>query len=161
MIGGAGNIGSHLLRHLGAKGEDIITLDNLSMGFGEAVKSGKLVISNVAGCDPGGSIGQSTPKATLLVNVACEAATFNCGYGHGYSVRDALNAVEAINQAPLKIVEEPRRAGDPPELIAVAERIRETLGWQPEFDDLNTIVLTSLEWERKIAANDASAYWAT
>jgi UDP-glucose 4-epimerase len=163
---------------------------------------------NVAGCEPTGTIGQSTPKATLLVKVACEAATgrrpsvsifgtdypttdgtglrdyihvedlasahldalkylreggipatLNCGYGHGYSVREVLSAVERANGAPLNILEEPRRAGDPPELIAVAERVREVLGWEPEFDDLDTIVQTSLAWERKIAARDPSAYW--
>ena len=164
---------------------------------------------NVAGCEPTGTIGQSTPKATLLVKVACEAATgrrpgvaiygtdyptpdgtglrdyihvedlatahldaltylrkkgestvLNCGYGHGYSVREVLAAVERANGQPLNISEEPRRAGDPPELVAVAERIRDVLGWTPRFDDLDTIVRTSLAWERKIAAEDATAYWA-
>jgi UDP-glucose 4-epimerase len=84
----------------------------------------------------------------------------NCGYGHGYSVRDVLAAVERANDKPLTVVEEPRRAGDPPELIAVANRVREVLGWSPQFDDLDTIVRTALAWERKIAAKDASAYWA-
>jgi UDP-glucose 4-epimerase len=46
-------------------------------------------------------------------------------------------------------------------LIAVANRVREVLGWTPKFDDLDTIVRTSLAWERKIAAQDPSAYWAT
>jgi UDP-glucose 4-epimerase len=164
---------------------------------------------NVAGCEPGGSIGQSTPKATLLVKVACEAAvgirpgvsifgtdfptpdgtglrdyihvedlacahldalnylrnggkstTLNCGYGHGYSVREVLAAVEKANGAALNITEEPRRAGDPPELIAVARKIQSVLGWEPRFDDLDTIVRTSLEWERKIANQDPGAYWA-
>jgi UDP-glucose 4-epimerase len=165
---------------------------------------------NVAGCEPTGTIGQSTPKATLLVKVACEAATgrrpgvsifgtdyptpdgtglrdyihvedlasahldaltylrnggdstvLNCGYGHGYSVREVLAAVERANDAPFNISEETRRAGDPPELIAVAKRVREVLGWTPRFDDLDTIVQTSLAWERKIAAEDPSAYWPT
>ena len=61
----------------------------------------------------------------------------------------------------LKIVEKPRRAGDPPELIAVADRVREVLGWTPKFDDLDIIVQTSLDWERKIAARDPNAYWAS
>ncbi|MEM6514313.1 MAG: UDP-glucose 4-epimerase GalE, partial [Pseudomonadota bacterium] len=123
---------------------------------------------NVAGCDPSGAIGQSTPKATLLVKAAVEAAVgkrdvikifgtdyptpdgtglrdyihvedlatahldaldylrrggdsevLNCGYGHGYSVREVLKMVEQVNESPLNIVEEDRRAGDPPELIAV------------------------------------------
>jgi UDP-glucose 4-epimerase len=164
---------------------------------------------NVAGCEPSGTIGQSTPKATLLVKVACEAAvglrpgvsifgtdyptpdgtalrdyihvqdlatahldalsylrdggkstTLNCGYGHGYSVREVLAAVEKANGAALNISEEPRRAGDPSELIAVAKKIHSVLGWEPRFDDLDTIVKTSLEWERKIADQDPTAYWA-
>ena len=44
--------------------------------------------------------------------------------------------------------------------VAVAERVREVLGWTPKFDDLDTIVRTSLEWERKIASQDPTAYWA-
>lgn len=155
---------------------------------------------NVAGSDPQGLIGQSTERATLLVKVAAEAAvgrrpyvaiygtdyptpdgtgvrdyihvedladahlkaldylraggesiTLNCGYGHGYSVREVLRMVEEVNGAPLNIREEPRRPGDPPTLIAAAERIREVLGWQPRYDDLRAIVRTSLAWERKLA----------
>ena len=328
VTGGAGYIGSHVVRQLGSAGESVVTLDNLSTGFEAAVTAGELVIGdtgdaellekifssndidtvmhfaahtivpesvadplkyyrnntassrtlleaaarhgvrnivfsstaavygipedgkasedsptqpinpygtsklmtewmlrdlsaaggpayvalryfNVAGCEPSGTIGQSTPKATLLVKVACEAATgkrpavaiygtdyptpdgtglrdyihvedlatahlnaltylrnggestvLNCGYGHGYSVREVLSAVGTANGEALNINEEPRRAGDPPELVAVAERVREVLGWTPKFDDLDTIVRTSLEWERKIASQDPTAYWA-
>ena len=328
VTGGAGYIGSHVVRQLGANGENVIILDNLSTGFQAAVTAGELVIGdtgdaalldrifadhdidtvmhfaahtivpesvanplkyyanntassrtllerahahgvkhvvfsstaavygtppegkaseatatrpinpygssklmtewmlrdlahaggpsyvtlryfNVAGCDPSGTIGQSTPKATLLVKVACEAAvgmrpgvsvfgtdfptpdgtglrdyihvedlaaahldaldylrdggkstTLNCGYGRGYSVRDVLAAVEKANGAPLNITEEPRRPGDPPELVAVAKKIRSVLGWTPKYDDLDTIVSTSLAWERKIANQDPEAYWA-
>ncbi len=160
---------------------------------------------NVAGADPQGRIGQSTPKATLLVKVACEAAlgrrdsisifgtdyptpdgtgvrdyihvedlavahlraldylraggasaTLNCGYGHGYSVREVLEMVEEVAALKLPIVEAPRRAGDPPELVAVAARIRDALGWEPRHDSLRAIVESSLNWERKLAqASDA------
>ena len=89
-----------------------------------------------------------------------KSTTLNCGYGHGYSVREVLAAVERVNGAALNITEEPRRDGDPPELIAEARKIQKVLGWQPKFDDLDTIVRTSLEWERKIANQDPSAYWA-
>ncbi len=154
---------------------------------------------NVAGSDPEGRIGQSTAKATLLTKVACEAAlgkresvaifgtdyptpdgtgirdyihvedlaaahlcaldylrnggestTLNCGYGHGYSVREVLDAVERANGKPLNIREEARRAGDPPQLIAGADRIHKVLGWEPQYDNLDTIVRTSLAWERKL-----------
>jgi UDP-glucose 4-epimerase len=152
---------------------------------------------NVAGCNPEGHIGQSTPNATLLIKVACEAAvgrrdqvsifgtdyptpdgtgvrdyihvedlseahlkalsylesggesvTLNCGYGHGYSVREVLRTVERVHGSPIPIRESSRRAGDPPSLIARAEAIRTRLGWTPRFDDLETIVESSLNWER-------------
>lgn len=159
---------------------------------------------NVAGADPGGRIGQSTRRATLLTKVACEAAvgkrphvsifgtdyptadgtgirdyihvedlatahrdalaylrnggaptTLNCGYGHGYSVREVLDAVDRATGKPLARLEEPRRAGDPPTLVARADRIRKILGWQPRHNDLDFIVKTSLAWERHLQAHPA------
>lgn len=153
---------------------------------------------NVAGCDPDGKIGQSTPGATLLIKVATEVATgkrdkmmifgtdydtpdgtgvrdyihvddladahiralaymrnggesvtLNCGYGHGYSVREVIQAVERANDnTPLNVEEAPRRAGDPPFLVAKADKIRDTLGWEPKYDDLDFIVESALKWER-------------
>jgi UDP-glucose 4-epimerase len=154
---------------------------------------------NVAGCDSSGRIGQSTLKATLLTKVACEAAvgkrqhvsifgtdfptpdgtgvrdyihvedlasahvkalaylrqagtstTLNCGYGHGYSVRDVLATVERANGKPLVKIEEPRRAGDPPSLVAKADRVRAVLGWKPAFDNLETIARSQLAWEQRL-----------
>lgn len=78
------------------------------------------------------------------------STVLNCGYGHGYSVREVLASVERVSGQRLTIREEPRRAGDPPTLIARADRIRSALGWQPRLDDLDTIVRTSLDWERKL-----------
>jgi len=80
-----------------------------------------------------------------------ESITLNCGYGHGYSVREVLDTVQRVAQQSLVIREEPRRPGDPPMLIADATRIGEVLGWRPKFDDLDFIVKTALAWERKLA----------
>ena len=64
-------------------------------------------------------------------------------------MRELLRAVERVGQVRLDVREEPRRAGDPPSLIARADRVRSVLGWKPRYDDLDTIVRTSLEWERR------------
>ena len=154
---------------------------------------------NVAGSDPDGRIGQSTKNATLLVKVAAEVALgkreqlyvygtdyptpdgtgirdyihvsdlasahlsaldylkqggkstlVNCGYGRGYSVREVIDAVNRIHGSPIKVIEEDRRAGDPPALIAAVEKIHQTLDWKPQFDDIDVIVKTSLEWEQHL-----------
>ena len=169
------------------------------LSFAQPLRHVALRYFNVAGSDPGGRIGQSTRNATLLIKVACEVAvgkrdkicifgtdyptpdgtgirdyihvedladahvqalqylrdggdscTLNCGYGHGYSVREVLDAVQRVAGTKLNIVEEPRRAGDPPSLIAEVKRIHRTLNWQPKFDDLDVIVKTSFAWERKL-----------
>jgi UDP-glucose 4-epimerase len=320
VTGGAGYIGSHVVRQLGEAGESVITLDNLSTGFREAVLFGDLVVGevgdldrvtellearrirtvmhfaartivpesvedplryygnntcatrnllaacqaagverfvfsstaavygvpasgvaseetptqpinpygtsklmsewmlrdlsaasdlryvalryfNVAGADPAGRIGQSTAKATLLTKVACEVAVgkrdrvrifgtdydtpdgtgvrdyihvedlatahldalaylrrggestvLNCGYGHGYSVREVIDAVGRAHGAALPCDEAPRRAGDPPMLVADAGRIRDALGWRPAWDDLDAIASHALAWERSRAS---------
>jgi UDP-glucose 4-epimerase len=157
---------------------------------------------NVAGSDTGGRVGQATPKATLLVKVAVEAAVgkrshvsifgtdyptpdgtgirdyihvedlatahldaleylrkdgnstvLNVGYGHGYSVRQVIESVERVAGKRLVVKEEPRRAGDPPALVAKADRIRAELGWRPRLDDLDTIVTTALKWEQRLLQN--------
>ena len=78
------------------------------------------------------------------------SVVLNCGYGHGFSVREVLASVERVSGRPLRIREEPRRAGDPPVLVARADRVRSLLGWKPRLDDLDTIVRTSLAWEEKL-----------
>ena len=160
---------------------------------------------NVAGSDPDCRIGQSTKSATLLTKVACEVAVgkrdrvqifgtdydtpdgtgvrdyihvedlagahlealtylrnggasdvLNCGYGHGFSVREVLAAVEKAHGAPLDKVEVPRRAGDPDTLIAVSERIKAKLNWRPRYDDLDVIASSALQWERHLAKHPAA-----
>jgi UDP-glucose 4-epimerase len=156
---------------------------------------------NVAGADPKGRIGQATAEATHLIKVACEAAIgkrdgiavlgtdyptpdgtgirdyihvedlarahldalnylaagggsdmLNCGYGRGASVLEVLEAVKRISGVDFPVREGPRRAGDPPALVAGNGKIKRVLGWAPRYDDLDTIVRSALEWERNLAA---------
>ncbi|MEJ2674008.1 MAG: UDP-glucose 4-epimerase GalE [Acidihalobacter sp.] len=155
---------------------------------------------NVAGADPEARIGQATPDATHLIKVACQAAlgqrerlqifgtdyatpdgtcirdyihvedlarahldaldylaaggdsqVLNCGYGRGYSVREVAETVQRVSGVDFRVDEAPRRAGDPPALVAENTRIKEVLGWQPKFDDLETIVADAWRWETKSA----------
>jgi UDP-glucose 4-epimerase len=88
--------------------------------------------------------------ALAYLRAGGSSTTLNVGYGHGYSVRQVLAAVERAAGVRLEVREEPRRQGDPPALVARAERIRSDLGWQPRLDDLDAIVRSSLEWERRL-----------
>ena len=81
------------------------------------------------------------------------STTLNVGYGHGYSVRAVLDAVQRASDRPLVIQTGPRRAGDPPVLVAEAARIRAELGWQPQKDDIDQIVRSAIGWEKKLRAH--------
>jgi UDP-glucose 4-epimerase len=76
--------------------------------------------------------------------------TLNVGYGRGYSVRQVLASVERVSGRRLTVREEPRRAGDPPVVVARAERIRTELGWRPRLNDLDTIVRSAYDWEQRL-----------
>ncbi|KAA2235472.1 UDP-glucose 4-epimerase GalE [Salinarimonas soli] len=160
---------------------------------------------NVAGADPKGRSGQSTPQATHLIKVACQAAlgqrpyldvfgtdyptkdgscvrdyiqvsdlarahvlaldhlrkggdslTLNCGYGQGYSVLEVIDVVKRVSGVDFEVRLCPRRPGDPAALIAGADRVREVLGWQPRYQNLERIVEQALAWERSLAESEAA-----
>jgi UDP-glucose 4-epimerase len=81
----------------------------------------------------------------------------NCGYGYGFSVREVLETARRVTGADFKIVEGPRRPGDPARLVASNARIRRVLGWQPCYDDLEAIVRTAWRWEQRLQARRAGA----
>jgi UDP-glucose 4-epimerase len=152
---------------------------------------------NVAGADPQGRIGQSTPEATHLIKVSCQTAlgqrdrlsvfgtdyptpdgtgirdyihvtdlaeahvlalhhleqgrdseVLNCGYGHGYSVREIVSSVKRISKKDLPVLDTERRAGDPAELVSDPARLKEVFDWHPKLDDIDKIVQTAYEWEQ-------------
>lgn len=79
----------------------------------------------------------------------------NCGYGHGYSVLEVLDAVERAAGAKLDIRTGPRRPGDPAAVVADAALIRSRFDWAPEHDDLDFIVDTALRWEKALTQRNA------
>src|SRR5262245_9329122 len=76
--------------------------------------------------------------------------TANCGYGRGFSVLDVINTVKRVSGVDFNVEQGPRRPGDPPQIVATADRARTALGWKPQYDDLSTIVTHALAWERKL-----------
>ncbi len=79
-----------------------------------------------------------------------ESRILNCGYGHGYSVKEVLAAVERCAGRPLNPTVGPRRPGDPPILVADVTALRRTLDWTPRFDDLEQIITSAVNWETSI-----------
>ncbi|MBU6461145.1 MAG: UDP-glucose 4-epimerase GalE [Bradyrhizobium sp.] len=82
------------------------------------------------------------------------SATLNCGYGHGYSVRDVVDTVRRISGTDFAVAERSRRAGDPASIVADTRAIRRVLSWTPAFDNLEAIVQHALAWERKLTAQN-------
>jgi UDP-glucose 4-epimerase len=80
-----------------------------------------------------------------------DSGTFNCGYGHGYSVLEVIDAVKRASGRDFAVRRTARRPGDPTAIVADASRIRSQLGWTPRFDDLDTIAGHALAWERELA----------
>ena len=73
----------------------------------------------------------------------------NCGYGRGSSVREVIETVKKVTGVDFPVVETDRREGDPAQLIADSSLIREKLGWEPKYDDLEQIVASAWSWEKK------------
>lgn len=93
-------------------------------------------------------------QALDYLNKTGHCATVNCGYGHGYSVREVINIAKQVTGVEFPVIEEGRRAGDPPALTADSSMIRKLFGWTPQFDDLEFIVRTAWEWEQRLAERD-------
>jgi len=84
----------------------------------------------------------------------------NCGYGHGYSVLDLIEAVQKANGGSFEVRLSPRREGDMPCVIANPARLKRTLGWVPKFDNIDEIARSSLAWERALNRRNRTTGWA-
>jgi len=79
-----------------------------------------------------------------------KGTVINCAYGHGSSVREVIDTVKRVSGVDFPVSLDGRRPGDPPIIVATGEKIRSLLGWQPRFDDLETIIRHALAWERHL-----------
>ena len=77
-----------------------------------------------------------------------ETSVMNCGYGHGYSVREVVNAAKTVTGIDFAVEETGRRAGDAPVLVADSSLLRRLTGWKPSYDDLEFIIKTAWAWEK-------------
>jgi UDP-glucose 4-epimerase len=78
------------------------------------------------------------------------SVTLNCGYGHGFSVREVSEMVKRVSGVDFKVEIAPRRPCDPAQIVAASDPVRIKLGWTPQYDDLASIVAHALAWEKKL-----------
>ena len=83
-----------------------------------------------------------------------ESTVLNCGYGHGASVTEVIETVKRVSGVDFPVKLEPRRAGDPAQLISDNSKILDTLDWKPQYDDLEFIVETAYAWQQKCVELD-------
>ncbi|MBX3560472.1 MAG: UDP-glucose 4-epimerase GalE [Sphingomonas sp.] len=122
--------------HVDVYGTDYDTPDGT--GVRDYIHVGDLAAAHVAALD-------------ALIADPATSHLLNCGYGRGFSVLDVLDSVDRVTNLRIERRMQPRRAGDPPALIADNGRILATLPWRPARDDLDTIVADALAWERRLA----------
>lgn len=77
-----------------------------------------------------------------------ESLAVNCGYGHGYSVKQIIESVKSVTKVDFKVDKAKRRDGDPAVLIAKSDLIRQKFGWEPRLDNLDKIIETAFNWEQ-------------
>src|SRR5215471_194193 len=88
-------------------------------------------------------------KALAYLEGGGASIALNLGTGHGYSVREILNAAEKVVGRPIPVAHQPRRPGDPPLLVAAAGRAQQVLGWKPTRSSLDNILGTAWAWQER------------
>lgn len=89
-------------------------------------------------------------EALDFLNSGNESDIFNCGYGHGFSVKEVINAVKKITNIDFRVDVVERRDGDPAILVADNTKIKNKMNWVPKYDDLGLICESALKWEMKV-----------
>ncbi len=92
-------------------------------------------------------------RALQYLSDGGKSSVFNCGYGHGYSVREVLDITRNVTGIDFPVKESQRREGDSPILVADSLKLKQRLNWKPKYDDLKYIVKTAWEWERKVRSS--------
>src|ERR1051326_3436701 len=88
-------------------------------------------------------------QAHILALAPGKQGFYNLGNGDGYSGRKVIGACEKISGQKIPAVEKPRRPGDPPKLVASAQKAVTELGWKPQFPKLEDIISTAWKWHKK------------
>jgi UDP-glucose 4-epimerase len=88
-------------------------------------------------------------QAHILALAPGKRGFFNLGNGDGYSVRQVVEMCEQVTGQKLTVQEKPRRPGDPPRLVAAADKARRELGWKPQFPKLEDIVSSAWRWHQR------------
>jgi len=95
-------------------------------------------------------LAQAHRAALSYLRAGGASVTLNCGYGRGYSVLETIEAVRRVSMRNFAVQYAPRRPGDIMTMVADTSRIRSTLDWTPQYDDLETIATHALAWEEKL-----------
>ncbi len=88
-------------------------------------------------------------RAHILALGTAKSEFYNLGTGGGASVREVIDACRKVTGRKIEIAEKPRRPGDPPRLIASSKKIKDDLGWRPQFQSLDTIIESAWKWHQK------------
>jgi UDP-glucose 4-epimerase len=88
--------------------------------------------------------------ALRYLRAGSASLTLNCGYGHGFSVHEVIEVVKRVSEVDFKVEIAPRRPGDPAQIVAASDLARTTIGWEPQYDDLATIIRHALVWEQRL-----------
>ena len=88
-------------------------------------------------------------QAHILALAAGRKGFYNLGNGDGYSVREVIEMCEKVSGKKIPAVEKPRRPGDPPRLVAAADKARRELGWNPKLPKIEDIVTSAWRWHVK------------